>query len=70
MRFYYQKNINTTFTRMLRFIAFFIAIFLPGIYIAVTTFHDEFLPTELLLAIGSAREKIPFPIIVEIFERR
>lgn len=62
-------NLNSIFANFLKIIrsfAFFIAILLPAIYISVTTFHDEFLPTELLLAITSAREKIPFPIIVEI----
>lgn len=61
------NNIFANFLRIIRVIAFFITVLLPGIYIAVTTFHDEFLPTELLLAIGGAREKIPFPIIIEIF---
>ena len=62
-------NLNYIFSNLLKIIrafAIFIAILLPAIYIATTTFHDEFLPTELLLAIGSAREKIPFPIIIEI----
>ena len=62
-------NLNNIFANLLKIIrafAFFIAILLPAIYISVTTFHDEFLPTELLLAIVSAREKIPFPIIIEI----
>lgn len=64
-----DSNLNNIFSNLLkliRAIAFFIAVLLPAIYIATTTFHDEFLPTELLLAIGSAREKIPFPIIIEI----
>ena len=63
-------NLNSAFAnflKLIRGIAYFIAVLLPGIYISVTTFHDEFLPTELLLAISSAREKIPFPIILEIF---
>lgn len=63
-------NLNfifANFLKIIRLIAFFITLQLPAIYIAVTAFHDEFLPTELLLAITSAREKIPFPIIVEIF---
>ena len=61
------NNIFANFLKVIRAIAYFLAILLPGIYISVTTFHDEFLPTELLLAISSAREKIPFPIILEIF---
>lgn len=63
-------NLNyifANFLKIIRVIAFTLAVQLPAIYIAVTTFHDEFLPTELLLAITSAREKIPFPIIIEIF---
>ena len=61
------NNIFANFLKIIRVIAFALAVQLPAIYIAVTTFHDEFLPTELLLAITSAREKIPFPIIIEIF---
>ena len=60
------NNVFANFLKVIRAISFLIAILLPAIYISVTTFHDEFLPTELLLAITSAREKIPFPIIVEI----
>lgn len=60
------NNIFANLLKIIRAVAFFIAVLLPAIYISVTTFHDEFLPTELLLAIVSAREKIPFPIIVEI----
>ena len=61
------NNIFANFLKIIRVIAFALTVQLPAIYIAVTTFHDEFLPTELLLAITSAREKIPFPIIIEIF---
>ena len=61
------NHIFANFLKVIRTFAYFLAILLPGIYISVTTFHDEFLPTELLLAISSAREKIPFPIILEIF---
>lgn len=60
------NNIFSNFLKVIRAFAYFLAVLLPGIYISVTTFHDEFLPTELLLAISSAREKIPFPIILEI----
>lgn len=62
-------NLNyfyANFLRIIRIIALFITLFLPGLYIAITIFHDEFLPSELLFAIVAAREKIPFPIIFEI----
>jgi len=35
-------------------------------YIAITTFHYELIPSELLFAIIAAREAIPFPIVFEI----
>jgi spore germination protein KA len=46
--------------------ALFFAIFLPGLYVAITNFHQELIPSELLFAIGSSREAIPFPVIFEI----
>ena len=39
---------------------------LPGIYIAVTNYHQELIPTELLFTIAAARESVPFPTFVEI----
>ena len=54
------------FLRRLRILAVFITLLLPGIYVAITSFHQEILPTSLLFSILAAREKVPFPIIVEI----
>ena len=53
--------------KLIRLIAYFIALLLPGIYIAITNYHHELLPTELLFSIAAAREAVPFPVIVEIF---
>ena len=54
------------FLRCIRFIAAFFTLLLPGLYVAVTSFHQEILPTELLFSILGARENVPFPIIFEI----
>ena len=54
------------FLRSLRFIAMILTLLLPGIYVAVTSFHQEILPTELLYSILAAREGVPFPVIFEI----
>ena len=37
-----------------------------GIFIAITSFHQELLPTELLFSILASRENVPFPIIFEL----
>ncbi len=52
--------------KIIRLIAVFFALFLPGIYVAVTSYHHELLPTELLFTIEAARETVPFPVIFEI----
>lgn len=64
-----DKNINSYFSNSLKFVrllALIITLSLPGFYIAVTTFHQEIIPTELLFAIVSSRNSVPFPIIFEI----
>lgn len=55
-----------TLIRLIRFAAAFIATLLPGIYVAITSFHQEMIPTELLIAIAKAKENVPFPTIVEV----
>lgn len=54
------------FLRRLRILASFITLLLPGLYVALTSFHQEILPTELLYSILASRENVPFPIIFEI----
>lgn len=54
------------FLRGLRVLASFITLLLPGMYVAITSFHQEILPTGLLYSILASRENVPFPIIVEI----
>lgn len=62
---YFEPFPLGAFIRVLRYISFFIALFLPGIYVAVLTFHPELLPVPLLLRIQAAREGVPFPVVVE-----
>ena len=61
-----MNYVFSNFLRMIRLLASFFAIFLPGLYVAITNFHQELLPSELLFAIASSREAIPFPVIFEI----
>lgn len=62
-------NINSKFAnllRIIRIIACFITILLPGLYIAITEFHEELIPTELLFSIISSRQAVPISIELEI----
>ena len=60
------RPLLANFLRGIRVIAAFLTLLLPGTYIAITSFHQELLPTELLFSILSARQNVPFPIIFEI----
>lgn len=55
-----------TFMRILRLGGALISVILPSMYLAINYFHQEALPTELALAVAGAREKVPFPALIEV----
>lgn len=59
---YYYTNI----LRIIRWIGGFISMLLPATYLAISNFHQEAIPTELLLSITAARAQVPFPAFLEI----
>ncbi|WP_294785101.1 spore germination protein [uncultured Eubacterium sp.] len=63
---YYTRWEIATFTRALRYVAAFLSMILPGLYLAMTNFHTQLLPTKLLLSFASARQGVPFPGVVEV----
>jgi hypothetical protein len=64
---YYQRFIIGTLIRWLRYGFLLIALLLPSAYVAILTFHQEMVPTTLLLSVAKSREDVPFPAIVEAF---
>lgn len=62
---YYTRPFYASVMRILRFAAYFLTIFAPALYISLTTFHQEFIPTTLLFTIANAREGTPFPVLLE-----
>ncbi|MGN0395896.1 MAG: spore germination protein [Coprococcus sp.] len=63
---YYNRWPVATFARIIRYIAAFIAVGLPGFYIALTCYHREIIPDKLLYAIADARSQLSFPIVLEV----
>lgn len=63
---YYSRPYYSTAIRLVRYIAFIIAILLPATYIALESFQPEMIPTELLFSMAGSREGIPFPAYVEV----
>ncbi|AZN43699.1 spore germination protein [Paenibacillus albus] len=62
---YYERFIYASFTRWLRMLLILISLYLPSFYVAITTFHPQLIPTNLLLSIAAAREGVPFPAVIE-----
>ncbi|MGM9552409.1 MAG: spore germination protein [Clostridia bacterium] len=52
--------------RIVKIVAFFCSMLLPGLYIAIMNFHNELIPTNLLIAIIAAKESVPFPAFFEL----
>ncbi|MGG1247237.1 spore germination protein GerKA [Bacillus spizizenii] len=62
---YYSRFDIATSIRVLRVLVFFISLVAPAVYVAATTFHQEMIPTQLLVVIAAQREIVPFPAVVE-----
>lgn len=64
---YYIHFIPASLFRMLRLLAFLMALLMPSLYVAIITYHHEMLPTPLLLTIAATRQSVPFPAFIEAF---
>ena len=62
---YYSRPYYATLIRWIRFLAFFLTMATPALYVALSTFNQEVIPTPLLLTMAAAREGTPFPAVVE-----
>jgi len=62
---YYDRYWYSSFIRFLRWVALLVALLGPSLYIAIITFHQELLPTPLLMTIIISREGVPFPALAE-----
>ena len=61
MNFYYSST-----NRILRILSFLITISIPALYVALTTFHQEIIPTSFIKSIAAARQGVPFPTVIEV----
>jgi spore germination protein KA len=62
----YMRVPYANMMRVVRLIAMFLSVLLPGLYLAITLFHQEMLPTALLYSISASRENVPFPSLAEM----
>ena len=55
-----------SFQRLIRYFALFLTLLISGTYLAVTNFHTQVLPTNLILSFSEARQGVPFPALLEV----
>lgn len=56
----YSRYYYVTKNRLIRYIAFFFSCLLPGIFVAITDYHKQFVPAKLLHTMAAAQEDTPF----------
>ncbi|MEK3883995.1 spore germination protein [Paenibacillus sp. PL2-23] len=62
---YYQRFWASTAIRWLRYLFTTLSLLLPSLYVSLLTYHQEMVPTALLVTMASTRETVPFPALVE-----
>ncbi|MFD0680670.1 MULTISPECIES: spore germination protein [unclassified Paenibacillus] len=55
----------STFLRIIRTFGFFLSMYLPALYVGIANYHQEMIPTTLILAIAGTREAVPLPVAAE-----
>ncbi len=63
---YYLKFTSSTFSRVMKSIAFLITILTPALYIALMTFNQEMIPDQLIISLATQRSQVPFPTFMEV----
>lgn len=62
---YYLNFLVSSVGRILRFICFFLAVSVPAVFLALTTFHLKLLPTHMALSIAELRQGVPMSSVTE-----
>lgn len=62
---YYQRSDISSLVRIIRYIGIFFTLLGPSLYVAITTFHSQMLPTSMFISIAAQREGVPFPAFAE-----
>ncbi len=62
---YYFRPYFICMLRLIRYLCYLFAVFLPSIYVALASFHQQLIPTRLLFTMAAAHEGVPFPSMIE-----
>jgi spore germination protein len=63
---YYLPTVSGSFLRLIRFMGLMITIFMPALYISLTSVNQDVLRVQIMLAIAASREGVPYPAYIEV----
>ena len=63
---YYNHYLVSTALTIMRYLALMISTILPAIYVATAMYHQEMIPTKMLLSIIDAKQHVPFSTALEV----
>jgi len=58
--------VSASCIRVLRYAALLVSLLLPALYAAMAAFHQEMIPTKLLMSIIESKQQVPFPTLFEV----
>ena len=61
-----KDYVSASAIRVLRYGALLLSLLLPGLFIAMATFHQEMIPLQLLRAMIESKESVPFSTTLEV----
>ena len=62
---YLKRPYYATFIRVLKLVSFLFSVFLPGLHVAVCTFHQEIIPETMIFGITGQESRTPLPVMFE-----
>jgi spore germination protein KA len=62
---YYDHAFFATFMRLMRIFALLVSNLLPGMYVALVSFHQTVIPFKLMITLAASRQGIPFSPFTE-----
>ena len=63
---YSNRTYYAAFIRLMKYLSFFVSVFLPGLYVALAQFQPEYFPTWLLINTSESLAQTPFPVTAEV----
>lgn len=63
---YAYRPYYAMYIRAIKYLSFILAVMLPGLYVALATFHSETFSYKLLLDLVVSEESTPYPLVFEV----